>query len=62
MQNNDIVAGFDDEKDESLKIKLQRLLHLIARKLTNKKLPEIFSGSFRYQPYRSSSHTLAVIL
>ena len=25
MTNNDIVAGFDDEKDESLKIKLQKI-------------------------------------
>ena len=25
MINNDIVNGFDDEKDESLKIKLQRV-------------------------------------
>jgi hypothetical protein len=25
MTNNDIVPGFDDEKDESLKIKLQKV-------------------------------------
>lgn len=25
MTNNDIVLGFDDEKDESLKIKLQKV-------------------------------------
>ena len=25
MSNNDIVAGFDDEKDDSLKIRLQKV-------------------------------------
>jgi anti-anti-sigma factor len=28
MTNNDIVAGFDDEKDDSLKIKLQRVAEI----------------------------------
>ena len=30
MRNNDIIAGFDDEKDESLKIKLQKVPEVVG--------------------------------